>query len=125
MVWCWRARRFATTGVLFQTVPKIVWRFCSCSSSSCGCGPVLDKVVDVPFVVLCVDKLVDVPVVQVVDWVSCWRVPTVQTVQKTSEIPQVMFLDMVVTLVVGQRQVRRRLSMSLLLQFTDKARTSL
>ena len=54
-----------------------------------------------PFVVQCVDKLVDVPVVQV------------------------MFLDMVVTLVVGQRQVRRRLSMSLLLQFTDKARTSL
>ena len=54
-----------------------------------------------PFVVQCVDKLVDVPVVQVVDWVSCWRVPTVQTVQKTSKIPQVMFLDMVVTLVVG------------------------
>ena len=57
--------------------------------------------------------------------VSCWRVPTVQTVQKTGEIPQVMFLDLVVTLVVGQRQVRRRLSMSLLLQFTEKARTSL
>ena len=61
----------------------------------------LAGVVDVPFVVQCVDKLVDVPVVQV------------------------LFLDMVVTLVVGQRQVRRRLSMSLLLPFIDKARTSL
>ena len=30
-----------------------------------GCGPLLDKVVDVPFVVQCVDKVVDVPVVQV------------------------------------------------------------
>ena len=79
-IWCWRARRFATTGVLFQTVPKIVWRFCTvavhlrwpvvqnCGGSAvaiCGCGPVLDKVVDVPFVVQCVDKVVDVPVVQV------------------------------------------------------------
>ena len=33
--------------------------------ATCGCGPVLDKVVDVPFVVQCVDKVVDVPVVQV------------------------------------------------------------
>ena len=30
-----------------------------------GCGPVLDKVVVVPVVLQCVDKVVDVPVVQV------------------------------------------------------------
>ena len=34
-----------------------------------GCGPVLDKVVDVPIVVQCVDMMVDVPVVQC----SCCR----------------------------------------------------
>ena len=52
------------------------------------------------------DTGVDVPVVQVVDWVSCWRrVPTVQTLQKTGEIPQVLSLDTVVTPVVVQRQV--------------------
>ena len=41
--------------------------------------------------------------VQVVEWISCWRrVPTVQTVQKTGEIQQVLFLDMVVMQVVVQ-----------------------
>ena len=40
---------------------------------------------------------------QVVDWVSCWRVPTVQTVQKTGETLQVLFLDMVVMPVVVQQ----------------------
>ena len=30
-----------------------------------GCSPLLDKVVDVSIVVQCVDKVVDVPVVQV------------------------------------------------------------
>ena len=54
----------------------------------------------------CSDKVYDVPAVQVVAWVSCWRrVPTVQTVQKTSEIPQVLFLDTVETPVFVQRQV--------------------
>ena len=44
------------------------------------------------------DAGIAVPVVQVVAWVSCWRrVPTVQTVQKTGEIPQVLFLDTVET----------------------------
>ena len=52
------------------------------------------------------DTGVDVLVVQVVAWVSCWkRFPTVQTVQKTGEIPQVLFLDTVVTPVIVQRQV--------------------
>ena len=51
----------------------------------------------------CSDKMNDVPVVQVVAWVPCWtRVPTVQTVQKTGEIPQVLFLDTVETPVVVQ-----------------------
>ena len=35
-IWCWRARRGATTGVLVQTVPKTVWRFRSCSSCCYG-----------------------------------------------------------------------------------------
>ena len=51
----------------------------------------------------CSDQVNDVPVVQVVECTSCWkRVPTVQTVQKTGEIPQVLFLDMVVMPVVVQ-----------------------
>ena len=68
------------------------------------------------------------------------RVPTVQTVQKTDEIPQVVFLDTVETPVVVQRQVLgydsaencgisavavlTRWSISLLAQFIDKIWTS-
>ena len=64
------------------------------------------------------------------------RVPTVHTVQKTDEIPQVVFLDTVETPVVVQRQVLgydsaencgisavavlTRWSMSLFMQFIDK-----
>ena len=43
---------------------------------------------------------------QFIEWISCWRrVPTVQTVQETGEIPQVLFLDTVAMPVVLQRQV--------------------
>ena len=95
-------------------------------ASLCGVLPqvqFLDKVVDMPVAsnarclmssvqktaasaVAVLTLEVDVPVVQVVAWVSCWRrFPTVQTVQKTGEIPQVLFLDTVETPVVVQRQV--------------------
>ena len=69
----------------------------------------------------------DVAVVQVVDWISCWRrVPTVQTVQKTGKIPQVLFLDTVETRYdsaencgISAVAVLSRWSMSLFMQFID------
>ena len=57
----------------------------------------LEQVIEVPKI------LSEASSGQVVDWVSCWRVPTVQTVQKTGETPQVLFLDMVVMPVVVQQ----------------------
>ena len=105
------------------------------------------SVVDVPVIIS--DKLqqsivlenVEVPQIQFIDRgvdlsvVLQRRVPTVQTVQKTGEIPQMMFSDKVETPVVVQRQVfgvdsaenfgisavavLTRWSMSLFMQFID------
>ena len=82
-----------------------------------GAGGFSLSVVDVPVIIS--DKLqqsivhenVEVPQIQFIDRVVDFsvvlqrRVPTVQTVQKTGEIPPVVFLDKVETPVVVQRQV--------------------
>ena len=81
-----------------------------------GAGGFFSSVVDVP--VNIIDKFqqsmsyenVEVAQIQFFDsgwtFLLCYRdFPTVQTLQKTGEIPQVVFLDTVETPVVVQRQV--------------------
>ena len=82
-----------------------------------GRGGFFSSVVDVPVIISdklqqsIVDENLEVPKIQFIDRVVDIpvvlqrRVPTVQTVQKTGEIPQVVFLDTVETPVVVQRQV--------------------
>ena len=106
---CCLGRRIISLFAATLSVMMALWRWRRWGLGSGGCGRPCDHQRQAP-AVHCVRERGGAPfqfIDRVVDFSVVFqrRVPTVQTVQKTGEFPQVLFLDRLMTPVVMQRQV--------------------